>query len=107
MNSERVQANKNSLEGINRVSNVQEFILSASFPLIKLWQSIISSDEGLEADKVLDRIQQSLFCMGSAFAILNLHRKKRFKSVLTKEFSALADEEGKPSELSKFLFGED
>ena len=27
--------------------------------------------------------------------------------MLTKEFSALADEEGKPSELSKFLFGED
>ena len=45
--------------------------------------------------------------MGSAFAALNIHRKKRFRSVLTKEFSALADEEGKSSELSKFLFGED
>ena len=45
--------------------------------------------------------------MGSAFAGLNLHRKKRFKSVLTKEFFALADEERKSSELSKFLFGED
>ena len=45
--------------------------------------------------------------MGSAFAGLNLHRKKRFKSVLTKEFSALADEEGKSSELSGYLFGED
>ena len=45
--------------------------------------------------------------MGSAFAGLNLHRKKRFKSVLTEEFSALADEEGKSSELSKLLFGED
>ena len=45
--------------------------------------------------------------MGSAFAGLNLHRKKRFKFVLTKEFSALADEEGKSSELSGYLFGED
>ena len=45
--------------------------------------------------------------MGSTFAGLNLHRKKRFKSVLTKEFSALSDEEKKSSELSKFLFGED
>ena len=45
--------------------------------------------------------------MGSAFAGLNLHRKKRFKSVLTKEFSALADEEEKSNELSGYLFGED
>ena len=107
LNSDKVQANKNILEGDNRVGNIQEFILSASFPLLKLWQSIISSDEDLEAEEVLDRVQQSLFCMGSAFAGLNLHRKKRFKSVLTKEFSALADEEGKSSELSGFLFGED
>ena len=107
LNSDKVQANKNILEGDNRVGNIQEFIFSASFPLLKLWQSIISSDEDLEAEEVLDRVQQSLFCMGSAFAGLNLHRKKRFKSVLTKEFSALADEEGKSSELSGYLFGED
>ena len=107
LNSDKVQANKNILEGDNRVGNIQEFILSASFPLLKLWQSIISSDEDLEAEEVLDRVQRSLFCMGSAFAGLNLHRKKRFKSALTKEFSALADEEGKSSELSGYLFGED
>ena len=107
LNSDKVQANKNMLEGDNRVGNIQEFILSASFPLLKLWQFIISSDEDLEAEEVLDRVQQSLFCIGSAFAGLNLHRKKRFKSVLTKEFSALADEEGKSSELSGYLFGED
>ena len=70
---------------------MQEFILSASFALVKLWQSIISSDEDLQAEEVLHRVQQSLFCMGSDFAGLNVHRKKRFKSVLTKEFSTLAD----------------
>ena len=86
-NSEKVQANKTILEGDNRVINIQEFILSACFPLIKLWQSITSSDEDLEAEEVLDRVQQSLFCMGSAFAGLNLHRKNRFNSVLPKEFS--------------------
>ena len=106
LNSDKVQANKNILEGDNRVINIQEFILSASFPLIKLWQSTISTDEDLEAEEVLDRVQQSLLCMGSASAGLNLHRKKRFKSVLTKEFSALADE-GKSSELSNVFFGED
>ena len=62
LNSDKVQANKNILEGDNRVGNIQEFILSASFPLLKLWQSIISSDEDLEAEEVLDRVQQSLFC---------------------------------------------
>ena len=50
LNSDRVQANKNIL-GDNRVGNIQEFILSASFPLIKLWQSIISSDEDMEAEE--------------------------------------------------------
>ena len=107
LNSDKVHTNKNILEGDDRVGNIQEFISSASFPLLKLWPSIISSDEDLEAEEVLDRVQQSLFCMGSAFAGLNLHRKKRFKSVLTKEFLALADEEGKSSELSGYLFGED
>ena len=107
LNSDKAQANKNILKGDNRVGNIQEFILLANFPLLKLWQSMISSDEDLEAEEVLDRVQQSLFCMGSAFAGLNLHRKKRFKSVLTKEFSALADEEEKSSELSRYLFGED
>ena len=84
MNSDRVKANGNILEGNNGVGNIQEFIMSASFPLIKLWQSIISSDEDLEAEEILDRVQQSLFCIGSAFAGLNIHRKKRFKSVLSK-----------------------
>ena len=36
LNSDKVQANKNVLEGDNRVGNIQEFILSASFPLLKL-----------------------------------------------------------------------
>ena len=75
LNSDKVQANKNILEGDNRVGNIQEFILSASFPLLKLWQSIISSDEDLEAEEVLDRVQQSLCCMGLAFAGLNLRKK--------------------------------
>ena len=61
LNSDKVQDNKNILEGDNRVGNIQEFILPASFPLLKLWQSIISSDEDLEAEEVLDRVQQSLF----------------------------------------------
>ena len=37
LSSAGVQANKNILEGDNRVGNIQEFILSASFHLIKLW----------------------------------------------------------------------
>ena len=36
LNSDKAQANKNILEGDDRVNNIQEFILSASFPLIKL-----------------------------------------------------------------------
>ena len=52
LNSDKVQANKNILEGDNRVGNIQEFILSATLPLLKLWQSIISSDEDLDAKEL-------------------------------------------------------
>ena len=51
LNSDKVQANKNISEGDNRVGNKQEFTLSASFPFLKLWQSIISFDEDLEAEE--------------------------------------------------------
>ena len=74
LNSDRVQANKNILEGDNRVCNIQESLLSANFPL---WQSIISSDEDLEVEEILDRVQQSLFCMGSAFAGLNNYTDRK------------------------------
>ena len=47
-------------------------------------------------------------CIGSGFYVLNVYRKKRFKSCLTKEFAALADEnEQKSDKLSNLLFGSD
>ena len=57
LNSDRVQGNKTTLEGNNRVGNIQEFILSASVSLIELWSgfSLDLLDMGgqVQGDKAL------------------------------------------------------
>ena len=108
LNSEKVQQNRNNFEGDKRVSEIQDSTFAASWPLISLWNKIVTSDEDIEAEEVLDRLQQSLMCIGSAFKGLSVHRRKRFRSCLTKEFSSLTDEKDPASDkLSEYLFGND
>ena len=108
LNSEKVQQNRNIVEGDKRVSEIQDSAFTASWPLISLWNKIVTSDEDTKAEEVLDRLQQSLMCIGSAFKGLSVHRRKRFQSCLTKEFSSLTDEKDPASDkLSEYLFGND
>ena len=44
----KVQSAKNVLEGDKRVANVQQMLMSASYPLLKLWSKIISQEEDFE-----------------------------------------------------------
>ena len=47
-------------------------------------------------------------CIGSAFKGLSVHRRKHFRSCLTKSFSSLTDEKDPASDkLSEYLFGND
>ena len=108
LNSEKVQQNRNIVEGNKRVSEIQDSAFTASWPLISLWNKIVTSDEDIESEEVLDRLQQSLMCIKSAFNGLSVHRRKRFRSCLTKEFSSLTDEKDPASDkLSEYLFGND
>ena len=108
LNSEKVQQNRNIVEGNKRVSEIQDSALGASWPLISLWNKIVTSDEDIEAEEVLDRLQQSLMRIGSAFKGLSVHRRKRFRSCLTKKFSSLTDKKDPASDkLSEYLFGND
>ena len=109
LSSEKVQQNMNIVEGDKRVSEIQASAFAASWSLISLWNKIVTSDEDIEAEGVLDRLQQSLMCIGSAFKGLSVHRRKRFRSCLTKEFfSSLTDEKDSASDkLSEYLFGND
>ena len=102
----KVQSAKNVLEGDKHVANVQQMLMSASYPLLKLWSKIISQEEDFEfeAEELLKDIQQSLCAIGSSFQSLNTHRRRRFKSCLAKEFSSLADSDSDEG-LSPFLFG--
>ena len=86
LNSEKVRQNRNIVEGNKRVSEIQDSAFAASWPLISLWNKIVTSDEDIKAEEVLDRLQQSLMCIGSAFKGLSVHRHKCFRSCLTKEF---------------------
>ena len=86
LSSEKVQQNMNIVEGDKRVSEIQVSAFAASWPLISLWNKIVTSDEDIEAEGVLDGLQQSLMCIGSAFKGLSVNRRKRFRSCLTKEF---------------------
>ena len=62
----------------------------------------------MKISKVLDRLQQSLMCIGSAFKGLSVHRHKLFWSCLTKEFSSPTDEKDPACDkLSEYLFGND
>ena len=102
----KVQAAKNVLEGDKHVANVQQMLMSASYPLLQLWNKIISQEEDFEfeAEELLKGIQQSLCAIGSSFQSLNTHRRRRFKGCLAKDFSSLTDSDSDEG-LSPFLFG--
>ena len=75
--------------------------------MVKLWDSILKNDENLDAEQVVNLIQQSLCTVGSDFQSLNTYCRKRFQGCLTKEFRSLADDQPSKSEptLSPSLFG--
>ena len=75
--------------------------------MVKLWDSILKNDENLDAEQVVNLVQQPLCAIGSAFQSLNTHRQKRFQGCLTKEFRCLADDQPNKCEntLSSWLFG--
>ena len=69
----KVQSAKNVLEGDKHVANVQQMLMSASYPLLNLWSKIISQEEDFEfeAEEFLKDIQQSLCAIESSFQGLN------------------------------------
>ena len=52
----------------------------------------------LDAEQIVNLVQQSLCEVGSAFQSLNTHHRKRFQGCLTKEFRFLADKQPYKSE---------
>ena len=84
------------------------FFISATYPFLKLWQDIYEGQEEVNCERIIDNIQQNLCCIGAALSGLNVHRNKCFKSCITKEFAALADEnDDKSDKLSNLPFSSD
>ena len=69
--------------------------------------NVLKNNENLDAEQVVNLVQQSLCAVGSAFQSLNTHHRKCFQGCLTKEFRSLAEEQLNKSEptLSLWLFG--
>ena len=63
LNSEKVQQNRNIVEGDKRVSEIQDSAFAVSWPLISLQHKIVTSNKDIEAGEVLHRLQQSLMCI--------------------------------------------
>ena len=105
--ADKVQNLKSITEGDTYIEAIQDMLITASFPMVKLWDSILKNDKNLDAEQVVNLVQQSLCAIGSAFRSLNTHRQKRFQGCLTKEFRSLADDQPNKSEttLSPWLFG--
>ena len=100
-----VWSGSNSGDYSSRIDSWQ-MLITASFSMVKLWDSILKNSENLE--QVINLVQQSLgnrFCLPMQF--LNTHCRKQFQGCLTKEFRSLADNEPNKSEttLSPWLFG--
>ena len=81
--------------------------ITASFPMIKLWDSILKNDENLNAEQVVNLVRQSLCAVGSAFQSSTPICRKCFQGYLTTEFRSLVGKQPNKSEpaLSSWLFG--
>ena len=103
----KVQNSKNITEGNNYIKAIEDILITASFPMVKLWDSILKSNKNLDAEQVVNLVQQSLCAIDSAVQSLNTHLRKRFQRCLTKEFGSLADNQPNKSEptLSPWFFG--
>ena len=71
--ADKVQNSKSITEGDNYIKAIQDILITASFPMVKLWDSILKNDENLNAEQVLNLVEQSLCAIGSAFQSLNIH----------------------------------
>ena len=50
----KVQNSKNITEGDNYINAIQDILITASFPMVKLWNSILKNDENLDAEQVVN-----------------------------------------------------
>ena len=81
LTADKVQNSKNITEGDNYIKAIQDILITVSFPMVKLWDSILKNDENLDAEQVVNLVQQSLCAIGSAFQSLNTHCRKTVPGV--------------------------
>ena len=46
--ADKVQNSNSITEGYNYIKAIQDILITASFPMVKLWDSILKNDENLE-----------------------------------------------------------
>ena len=71
MAADKVQNSKNMTEGDNYIKAIQDILITACFTMVKLWDSMLKNDKNLDAEQVVNLVEQSLCAIGSAFQSLN------------------------------------
>ena len=79
--ADKVQNSKISQRGDNYIKAIQDILITVFFPMVKLWDSILKNDENLDAEQVVNLVQQSLCAIGSAFQSLNTIAENGFRGV--------------------------
>ena len=51
--ADKVQSSKNITEGDNYIKAIQDILITASFPMVKLRDSILKNHENLDAEQVV------------------------------------------------------
>ena len=64
----KVQGAKNVQEGDKHAANVQQMLMSASHPLLKLWSKIISQEEDFKFEAKELRYSVKLMCYSILFS---------------------------------------
>ena len=89
-----------------KLSEIQDQSALAAYPLRHLWHNFSHShNEELSYEDIVKSLQQSLVLLGSVNANLNILRRKRRATILSKAYASLVHD---PSiKHGKYLFGED
>ena len=87
-----------------KLSKIQDQSCLAAYPLLHLRQNV-SHNEELSYEDIVKSLEQSLVLLGSGNANLNILRRERLATILSKEYASLVYN---PSiKHGKYLFGED
>ena len=85
----KAKESKGIIEGDKILSCIQNQIVTSSFPLLRIWQQLLSGEKDMSMEEVAGALQRSIVLMGSTFAGVSSFRRYRFKRVPKHDFTEI------------------